>query len=204
MLHGGYILVPDFWTWLNNHAGVLSLAVAIITLGVAVITGRIADKTQKSQLRSEKLQEQTKVIQEEAMRIQRVTYDSQKRTTEIQDRLDARDLEFRKSQAVASLGHLLRNIRSAANRASIDNPAPSYDEIIGLMNGWQGDLMYLPDCKFKSLVSEELPGLVAPGNGTSVGGDHMKRVAYKLNQIRDKLADEQIEVECREKIKNML
>lgn len=37
MSHGVHTVAPDFWTWLNGHAGVLTFVVAIITLAVAVI-----------------------------------------------------------------------------------------------------------------------------------------------------------------------
>ncbi len=184
--------------------GVLNLVVVIITAGVAVIACVFAGLTYWSQLRSEKLQERTVAIQDETKKIQQETYDSQKRATEIQDRMDARDLEFRKSRAEASLNHLLHIIRSAANRASIDNSAPVYDDIVALMNGWQEDLMYLPECELKRMVNDKLPGLVAPGNETSAGGNHMGRTAYELEQLKTKLADGQLEDKCLEAIKNML
>ncbi len=180
MSHGVHTVAPDFWTRLNSHAGVLTFVVAIITLSVAVITVVVAERPRRSQWRSEKLQEQTK---------------------EIQDRMDARDLEFRKSRARASLGHLLQIIGSAANRAS---ETPAYDNLISLLQGWSDDLGQLPKCELKNICNDKLSGLRAPGQNSTVGGDHMERIAYELNQLKTKLADRQLEVCCLEAIKNML
>ncbi len=182
--------------------GVVNLVIVIITAGVAVIACVFAGLTFRSQLRSEKLQEQTNAIQEEATRIQQETYDSQKRATEIQDRMDARDLEFRRLRAEAALSHLLHIIFSVANRASLKDSVSAYDDIVALMNGWQEDLMYLPECEIRKQAGDVFERFIVPGGGYSQN-HHMKSITSRLQQLRSNLLFDGLERDCREAIKNM-
>jgi|GEM_PF-5057624 len=203
MSHGVHSVGPDFWTWLNGHAGVLTFAVALITLAVAVITVVVAERTRKSQLRSERLQEQTKAIQEEATRIQQETYDSQKRATEIQDRMDARDLEFRKSRADIALTRLLQQIHFTNNLITENFPGILYS-LLQSIEGWSENLYHLPQCKLKFRAEKTFASIVPPKAGAAVNLiEYNKPVLEELQRLIRDLNEEGLLNGCREAIKNM-
>ena len=175
--------------------GVLNLVVVIITAGVAVIACVFAGLTFRSQVRSEKLQEQTKAIQEEATRIQQETYDSQKRATEIQDRMDARDLEFRKSRANASLINLARRIENIANKGR-EFWLQNYDE--SMVNGWHEEVMHLPDCALKRNAYDVFSKFVEPIRGAGAANDGT--FYNELMELHRELSRTELKNNCRKAI----
>jgi predicted RNase H-like nuclease (RuvC/YqgF family) len=227
MTHGVETAAPDFWIWLNGNAGILTFVVAVITLAVAVITVVVTERTRRSQvrserlqeqtkaiqkemsdsqLRSEKLQEKTKTIQEESTRIQQETYNSQERATEIQDRMDARDLEFRKARAKVALSHLSNAIESSANIASNLNLPTEYtkflfDNIVAQMNGWQEDLMYLPECELAKRAAIVFERFVPPSESSNKVV-HINFIISELQRLQNDV-DGNLKFGCRKAIEDM-
>lgn len=181
--------------WLNSNSGFLTLVVAFMTFVVAIITVIVAKRTYGSQMRSEELQKEVRSLQKE-------TYDSQIRaekiqqqTAAIQARMDARDLEFRKSRAEAGSQRLLYRIEVIHN---LGREFWLNDAAWLAQDGWQEEISYLPECELKSRAGTVFCSWT---EASRIKDGHTK-FYKKICDIHDEI--QKFKTDCREAINRML
>ena len=175
MSHGVHTVAPDFWTLLNGHAGGLTFAVALITLGVAVMT-------YCSQRKSEKLQ---------------------KRATEIQDRMDAREFELHRSRAEVAMKYVLQLAHLAANQSTHNNPIAPHD-YSDIVKGWETTVPYLPNCELKTRA-QDLFAIMLPAPKAVPGyiANYNQTIEQEVDRFKRDLKEKNLISECEEKIRSM-
>ena len=168
----------------------MDVVLGLLTFLVAVVTCWIAILTYRSQRETGLLQRQTRDSQRRSEK-------SLERATEIQDRMDARDLEFRKSRADVGLVNLVRRLENIVNIGREDW-MNNFDET--MVNGWQEEVAQLPDCSLKEKVTKVFAEFVKPpqGPGIAASDGFVFQEVVKLHRSRT-----QFQEECREKIKVM-